>query len=216
MSRSSSLDAGAAPARRRGGRRGVPGRRVKIILGSLSVGRRVDRRKIVEDGAETAQGHGRAGVDDLASQHLFGRSWRLGPRQNLGQKTKPPVGATRGPARGEISSRRPSGCDKKAARREACAWSATCRAISGLSVTDRPLAGGMYVTPPALNIKPVVDFHGRVPVVRARAPWYARSILLARIGSTSRAFRALLEEPGCPEPQLRQMASWARLNPPVI
>ena len=56
---------------------------------------------------------------------FLGRSWRLGPRQNLGQKTKPPVGATRGPARGEISSRRPSGCDKKAARREACAESAT-------------------------------------------------------------------------------------------
>ena len=32
----------------------------------------VDGRKIVEDGAETAQGHRRAGVDDLASQHLSG------------------------------------------------------------------------------------------------------------------------------------------------
>ena len=34
--------------------------------------RRVDGRKIVEDGAEAAQGHGGAGVDDLAPQHLSG------------------------------------------------------------------------------------------------------------------------------------------------
>ena len=34
--------------------------------------RRVDGRKVVEDGAETAQGHRRAGVDDLAPQHLSG------------------------------------------------------------------------------------------------------------------------------------------------
>ena len=41
-------------------------------LGSRVGRRRVDGRKIVEDGAEAAQGDRRAGVDDLASQHLSG------------------------------------------------------------------------------------------------------------------------------------------------
>ena len=75
---------------------------------NLRVGRRrVDRRKIVEDGAETAQRDRRAGVDDLASQHLFGsivaaraeaklrsknknastRPWGVGARGNLIQTT---------------------------------------------------------------------------------------------------------------------------------
>ena len=56
---------------------------------------------------------------------FLGRSWRLGPRQNLGQKTKMLLRGPGGPARAEIRPRRPSDCDKKAARREACARSAT-------------------------------------------------------------------------------------------
>ena len=49
--------------------------------------RRVDGRKIVEDGAETAQGHGGAGVDDLAPQHLFA-SIAARAEAKLGSKNK--------------------------------------------------------------------------------------------------------------------------------
>ena len=51
-------------------------------------GRRVDGRKIVEDGAEAAQGHGGAGVDDLASQHLSGSIAAARAGAKLGSKNK--------------------------------------------------------------------------------------------------------------------------------
>ena len=51
----------------------LPWMRAYVIAHTLPLRKhRVDRRKIVEDGAETAQRDRRAGVDDLASQHLFG------------------------------------------------------------------------------------------------------------------------------------------------
>ena len=65
--------------------------------------RRVDGRKVVEDGAETAQGDRRAGVDDLASQHLFGSIVAARAEAKLRSKTKMLLRGPGGPARGEIA-----------------------------------------------------------------------------------------------------------------
>ena len=72
--------AGAGAARAPGRRRGVPERRVEIILGSRVGRRRVDGCKIVEDGAGLLRATAcqRRRPRYRAS---LGRPWRLGPRQ---------------------------------------------------------------------------------------------------------------------------------------